>query len=632
MNILPLIDENISITLDYYNLSKLLYEELINYMKFYKIYTNQYFQKITTLYSEFENKLLKYKNESNPKINNIHIIQLIKIIPDATKKQVINYFPIFENIETFAENYNKIINEKIMIIKNHQDKYNETKKNFINKKQEVENFKGLYFNKLSHTEDIINEYFNKQKIIEDNKYKEKYNKKIDINVIIEQNKKFEENMNNLIKETKTIENNYISSIESLKVIQNSLKELSNQLIKQIKILLHDMSNNYKNKLIEIMGLLKASYQVPLNLINFNIVKFEKSKDKELIDELLDNLYNKNISTMNIFPQKYKLKLFNLLNNNNDNIFSMSSFEEDINEKSEDDNDELSENDLSLIKLMYQNFSLLSNHKINIQLEEEKIITNKLITKLFLNIEALNIKKKDFLKAEFEFNEEDSNELEKLLDKKQNRLIFLKKLNKFRSQSRFQLSIEHFLIIGKFFDKILSYFNNENDYNILKNCIILSQTYYYLYENKKIYLKVYIENHSIFKDPKTWDELINFLIQNEIKNKSNKIYSKNGYSNIAFGILYTFIDTMFEFGINEEEINKIIDPKIEMYKLDNNYKEDIYKLIKNKNENKKINLSEEKTNYNILMELIDKYDNNANKNENKSINKNEDIIKNGKSAI
>ena len=154
-----------------YNLSKLLYEELISYMKFYKIYTNQYFQKITGLYSEFENKLLKYKNESNPKINSIHIFQLIKIMPDATKKQVLNYFPIFENIETFAENFNKLINEKIIIIKNQQDKYNEIKKNFLNKKQEVENFKTLYFNKLSQTEDIITEFLNKQKAIEENKGK-----------------------------------------------------------------------------------------------------------------------------------------------------------------------------------------------------------------------------------------------------------------------------------------------------------------------------------------------------------------------------------------------------------------------------------------------------------------------------
>ena len=39
MNIISLIDENISSIVDYYDLSKLLYEEVINYMNAYKFHT-----------------------------------------------------------------------------------------------------------------------------------------------------------------------------------------------------------------------------------------------------------------------------------------------------------------------------------------------------------------------------------------------------------------------------------------------------------------------------------------------------------------------------------------------------------------------------------------------------------------
>ena len=42
MNIISLIDENISSIVDYYDLSKMLYEEVINYMNAYKIHTSQY--------------------------------------------------------------------------------------------------------------------------------------------------------------------------------------------------------------------------------------------------------------------------------------------------------------------------------------------------------------------------------------------------------------------------------------------------------------------------------------------------------------------------------------------------------------------------------------------------------------
>ena len=217
---------------------------------------------------------------------------------------------------------------------------------------------------------------------------------------------------------------------------------------------------------------------------------EKYLEKESIDDLLNNLYNKNISTMNIFPNKYKLKLLNTLNNNNDNIFSMSSFDEDINEKAEDNKEDLSEINLSIIKVMYKNFTLLSSHKVDIQLEEEKLYTTKLSTKLFSNITAFNTNKINTFTKEMLFDEKDKNKLDNLTDKTPNRLVFLKKLNKFRSQSRFQLTINFFLIIGKLLNKFLSFFENEkdSDYNIVKNCIILSQTYYYLDENEKIYLK------------------------------------------------------------------------------------------------------------------------------------------------
>ena len=46
MNIISLIDENISSIVDYYELSKVLYEEIINYMNIYKTYTSKYSQKL----------------------------------------------------------------------------------------------------------------------------------------------------------------------------------------------------------------------------------------------------------------------------------------------------------------------------------------------------------------------------------------------------------------------------------------------------------------------------------------------------------------------------------------------------------------------------------------------------------
>lgn len=605
MNIISLIDENISITFDYYNTSKSLYEEILNYMKLYKTHTSQYCQKMSSLNLDFENKLLTYKNESNKNIDTSHIFQYIKIFPELIKKKIFNYLPLFDNIDIFIKEFEDLVTQKKLLLKNQQDKYNESKKNLIKKFQEIDNFKNLYLTNISQTEDTINEYFTQKKKITE--YKENPNKKNQININFEQNKKSEEKMNTLIKETKTIENNYISSIESSKNLQSIYKEVSNQIIQMVKESLYDMSNKYKTSLFGILGLFKVPFQVTLNNLIKNIETIIKSKEKEIIDNLLDNLYNKNVSTLNIFPNKYKLKAINLLNTNNDNIFSMSFFDEDNTEKENDKKDEMSEISLSLIKLMYQNFNLLSSHKIDIKIEEEKLLTSNLSKKLFKNVENFNNSNKNPINKDLLFTENDSTKLETLIDKKYNVLIFLQKLNSFRTLNKFQLGINHYIIIGKILYKLLSKFEEDNDFNIPRNCIILSQTYYYLHLNQKIYLKTYIEEHKIFKDISFWENIVNFLINKEMKNKED--YSTYRQLNVAFGILYTFSDILFEFNLNEEDIRKIIDSKMKQYNLDEKSINDINKLIDIKIENRKNKESEEKKISIILKEIIDDCNNN-----------------------
>ena len=51
------------------------------------------------------------------------------------KKQILNFFPILDNIDIFIENFNKLINKKIVLIKNQQEKYNESRKIFLKKCQ-----------------------------------------------------------------------------------------------------------------------------------------------------------------------------------------------------------------------------------------------------------------------------------------------------------------------------------------------------------------------------------------------------------------------------------------------------------------------------------------------------------------
>lgn len=636
MNILSLIDENISITIDYYNLSKLLYEELLNYIKSYKNHTFQYCQKILQLQLEFDNKLLKYKHESNQRINSDYIFQYIKIIPDIIKKQISNYTPLFNNIDIFIKNFDELINQKVLIIKNQQEKYNESKKNYIKKYQEIDNFKTIYINNLSQIEDILSQSFLIKKKIEDSQ--EKINRNMNDNKEILSNyelyKKLDDKSNNLIKETKNIENSYISSIDTSKFFQNNIKEISNQTIDLIKSNLYELSNKYKNHIFEILGMFKHCFQDPLKILNSSMENIGKIKEKGTIDEILDNLYNKNIANLNILPNKYKLKILNLLNNNTENIFSMESIEDDENileeKKKNNKKDEILEINLSLIKIMYNNFRLLTSHKIDMELEEEKITTNSLSKKLFLNIKIFNNNDKiELLPKNKIFTENDFNKLLNLVDKNDNKLIFLLKLSEFRTLGIYELSLNYFIIIGKIFDVILSTIERDNDYRCAKNIIILSLTYYYLYLNEKIYLKNYIQENSIFKSTQFWENIMNYLIKKDIERQPKDIDLSHGISNIIFGNVYTFTETMFEFDLNEDEINQVIMPKIEKYDLDNNYKNEIKKLINTKIENRNNKLLEKNNIKNDLKEIFENYNIIFNSSE---LDKNVEIKDNNKTNI
>ena len=614
MNIISLIDENISSIGDYYNLSKKLYEEIIIYLNSYKTFTLIYSQKITNLHKEFENKLNNLKDKSDNNIYNEHLFEYINLFPNIIKKQLANYSPLFNIIELFIKDFGELMNQKINLIKSQQEQYDESKRTFLSKYQETENIKSACFNNFSIAEDTIIQFYTQKKtdkedVIYDNKQdNEKLNS--------EKLKKLEDKLNNLIKETKTMEKNYLNHIESSKLIKQKVIESSEKTANIIHLGLNDISSKYQNDIINIISMVKMCFQEPLSILNTYLNKICKVNTKKELDELYLNFTNKNVTSSNIFPSKYKLKTIGLINNsNNENIFSMDMFDKD------DDNEEniyfekeeISEINLLVIKKMYNSFNLLSANKIDIKSEEEKVQTKKLSNKLFLNIkECNNNSRKVNVSPNKVFSIKDSEDLEKLIEKNLNKYIFLQRLTRFRAL-KYDLSLKFFVIIGKLLSNILSKVEQNNDIFSAKNCIILSQTFYYNYQNDKIYLKAYIQNNNLFKSKKFWDELLDCLINDNAKKSISNIKEN------AFGNIYTVINNMFEFGLNGNEIKEIVEPKIKKYELDNNYVKDINELIKINMENN--SYIEEINKYDkYIKEILEKYEKEINEesieNENK----------------
>jgi len=107
----------------------------------------------------------------------------------------------------------------------------------------------------------------------------------------------------------------------------------------------------------------------------------------------------------------------------------------------------------------------------------------------------NTEIKRILNLDGKITENDAQKLEEYLKKDSDtgQQIFINYLNILRTNGRYQKSKKFIEIMGKLLNIILKYAEKEKNYEKAKNCIILSQTFYYNDEIKKpkrIYFQIY----------------------------------------------------------------------------------------------------------------------------------------------
>ena len=124
---------------------------------------------------------------------------------------------------------------------------------------------------------------------------------------------------------------------------------------------------------------------------------------------------------------------------------------------------------------------------------------------------------------------------------------------------------------------LDYLNVDNEMNTIGLIIILSMTYYNDDNNNKIFLYKKIFNNKIFKEQNFWEKFLDYKIKKSLNDKINK----NNHKNIVFGHIITIIDNLLEFGNDINFIKKIIDPTINLYNLDENFKLSIEAVLHSK---------------------------------------------------
>ena len=607
------------------NIPKFIYNKLnqiseiyLKYISEYKAITKDYIKSIKGINKIYDEKMKVIKIEfgKNKYFDLSILFPILNSIPNINSTFVESLQFMVNELENLIKGLEKFMKEEKIIYNKFFQNYNDTKKDLLMKMNDLEKEKNKFLNNLSLTEKAISDFYENKIKIEDyskehnNQNYVNNNEKNELKNLFIQNNSLEIQMDKSIKDSQNIEKNYKTLIANSKIFKKTFFFSSNSTYENIKSISYEIIIEFKNFIQSIIILLKNCYTIPLKDIDTDLSKLLKNKDdyNKKFNYIFENIKEKINDQFNIEVKKYSLKVFN---SDNKNLFI---FEDEPNDDSNYIDSDL---DYLIAKTMLSSFSFINEkYQINFELEDEKRTTNKIMTNLLCNIENGQIedKKND---NDVEINEikdisenkvnklkyvhsNDIQQLYKLLNKHHNRAVCLQSLSHFRISGNFCFPPYIFDVIGKCLLIIIDEVIKDEDYHMAKTAMILSQTYFKM-DNKgeKYYLQNIIKDHKLFTNTHFWEKVLDISLRNEV-NRVKNIRNKNEdisqikedknkkeeddlekFNDIAFGQIISLVNSMIDFDINIVEIKKIIEPKIEEYKLNENHKKNIDLVIQNK---------------------------------------------------
>ena len=230
-------------------------------------------------------------------------------------------------------------------------------------------------------------------------------------------------------------------------------------------------------------------------------------------------------------------------------------------------------------------------------------------------------------------EEEKKQLLEFVNDERTHSLFLIILAKLRTNNRF--CRDKFLIelLSEILIKILYNSQKKNDFTNAKNCLILSQTFFYYdtpEKKNKIYISNYIKKHPWLQSARFWGDFILTQILAEFKkledrskssDKVNISLKKNIPDNmkprlgeVLFSQLLPYVGNMKEVEVQPKIIVKIIETIIEKYPfIDEAHKNDVYKMIYSPEEVAKIKeelkTDEELKNFTLNINIVKEFNKN-----------------------
>ena len=281
---------------------------------------------------------------------------------------------------------------------------------------------------------------------------------------------------------------------------------------------------------------------------------------------------------------------------------------------------------------------------------------------------LEIKKKNMRETLYKlfekYNDETRDKVEEYIKDERTYYFFLILLSKLRTNNRFEQGQQLIEFLGKIMISILDYAEKNKLYEYAKNCIILSQTFFYKKNDndEKYYLLEKIRNHKWLVTNDFWINFLDVMISKEINkfllihpeitiedvlNRSEEIDAKmkSKISELLFSQLLPYVNNMHEFNISLKDIVNITETfnskynymeesqiqaifglissdQAEIERLKEDFKKS--QSIKKQNENQKKNVTITPGTYSDVKNIVEKK-NNSNNTIN-DINKNDNSMK------
>ena len=290
-----------------------------------------------------------------------------------------------------------------------------------------------------------------------------------------------------------------------------------------------------------------SLENSIKYININMEKIKNSKNLETKNELKELI---DIAENNKREEKY---------------ISLIHYQTDLDmNKCQDDKEfELFCRSIVLIKEFINN-EIFPNYNYEIDLKVFKL--HQLLKKIFKETGEIDQKlSEDFLNS--------------LNDPTVHKGFYIS-LSNLRTNSQYLKTKYIIELLGNAFHILLENAGKNQLYDNIKNCIILSQTYYYEDDNKnKVYIFEYIKNNKYLKNSYFWRKFIEKMIKNEFtriesilpdsnfnveKNINVKNKIKKKLNEVVFSQLVTYCSNMKDFEIDQRVILKIMDEFIKKY--------------------------------------------------------------------